>query len=121
MAKVPGVADLSIEQQTDIPVLRVQFDRQRIARAGLKVEEVSEAIETAFLGKAVSRVLEGQRSFDLVVRAADASRQNLETIRSSLIDTPLGGKIPLALLADVKKDRRTKHDQSRRCAKKDCR
>jgi CzcA family heavy metal efflux pump len=104
MAKVPGVADLSIEQQTDIPVLRVQIDRERIARAGLKVEEVSEAIETAFLGKAVSRVLEGQRSFDLVVRAEDASRQNLETIRSSLIDTPLGGKIPLTLLADVKKD-----------------
>jgi Cu/Ag efflux pump CusA len=104
MAKVPGVADLSIEQQTDIPVLRVQFDRERIARAGLKVEEVSEAIETAFLGKAVSRVLEGQRSFDLVVRAEDANRQNLETIRSSLIDTPLGGKIPLTLLAEVKKD-----------------
>jgi CzcA family heavy metal efflux pump len=104
MAKVPGVADLSTEQQTDIPVLRVQIDRERIARAGLKVEEVSEAIETAFLGKAVSRVLEGQRSFDLVVRAEDASRQNLETIRSSLIDTPLGGKIPLTLLADVKKD-----------------
>jgi Cu/Ag efflux pump CusA len=104
MATVRGVADLSMEQQTDIPVLRVLFDRERIARAGLKVEEVSEAIETAFLGKAVSRVLEGQRSFDLVVRAEDASRQNLETIRSSLIDTPLGGKIPLTLLADVKKD-----------------
>jgi CzcA family heavy metal efflux pump len=104
MATVRGVADLSMEQQTDIPVLRVLFDRERIARAGLKVEEVSEAIETAFLGKAVSRVLEGQRSFDLVVRAQDASRQNLETIRSSLIDTPLGGKIPLTLLADVKKD-----------------
>jgi CzcA family heavy metal efflux pump len=104
MATVRGVADLSMEQQTDNPVLRVLFDRERIARAGLKVEEVSEAIETAFLGKAVSRVLEGQRSFDLVVRAEDASRQNLETIRSSLIDTPLGGKIPLTLLADVKKD-----------------
>ncbi|MEX0805343.1 MAG: efflux RND transporter permease subunit [Candidatus Binatia bacterium] len=77
MAAVPGVVDLAIEQQTDIPILRVQLDRDRIARAGLKVEEVAEVIETAFLGKTVSRVLEGQRSFDLVVRAEDANRQNL--------------------------------------------
>jgi CzcA family heavy metal efflux pump len=104
MAKVPGVADLSIEQQTDIPVLRVQLDRERIARAGLKIEEVSEALETAFLGKTVSRVLEGQRSFDLVVRAEDANRQNLTAVRDTLIDTPLGGKVSLALLAQVRKD-----------------
>jgi CzcA family heavy metal efflux pump len=104
MAKIPGVVDLSIEQQTDIPTLRVQFDRERIARAGLKVEEVAEAVETAFLGKTVSRVLEGQRSFDLVVRAEEASWQNLEAIRATLIDTPLGGKVPLALLAEIKKD-----------------
>jgi CzcA family heavy metal efflux pump len=104
MAKIPGVVDLSIEQQTDIPILRVQFDRERIARVGLKVEEVADAVETAFLGKAVSRVLEGQRSFDLVVRAEEANRQNLEAVRATLIDTPLGGKVPLALLAEVKKD-----------------
>jgi CzcA family heavy metal efflux pump len=104
MAKVPGVVDLAIEQQTDIPILRVQFDRERIARAGLKVEEVAEAVETAFLGKTVSRVLEGQRSFDLVVRAEEANRQNLDAVRATLIDTPLGGKVPLALLGEVKKD-----------------
>jgi Cu/Ag efflux pump CusA len=103
MAKIPGVVDLAIEQQTDIPILRVQFDRDRIARVGLKVEEVAEAVETAFLGRTVSRVLEGQRSFDLVVRADEANRQNLEAIRATLIDT-LGGKVPLALLAEVKKD-----------------
>jgi len=104
MANVPAAVDLAIEQQTDIPILRIQFDRERIARLGLKVEEVAEALETAFLGKTVSRVLEGQRSFDLVVRAEEANRQNLEAVRSTLIDTPLGGKVPLALLAEVKKD-----------------
>ena len=103
MAKVPGVVDLSIEQQTDIPVLRLSFDRERIARVGLKVEEIAEAVETAFLGKVVSRVLEGQRSFDLVVRAEDANRQSPEAIGGTLIDTPLGGKVPLAMLAEVKK------------------
>lgn len=104
MAKVPGVVDLSIEQQTDIPLLGLRFDRERIARVGLKVEDVADAVETAFLGRTVSRVLEGQRSFDLVVRAEDANRQSVESIRATLIDTPLGGKVPLASLADVKKD-----------------
>jgi Cu/Ag efflux pump CusA len=101
---VPGVVDLSIEQQTDIPLLGLRFDRERIARVGLKVEDVAEAVETAFLGRTVSRVLEGQRSFDLVVRAEDGNRQSVESIRATLIDTPLGGKVPLASLADVKKD-----------------
>ena len=104
MAKVPGVVDLSVEQQTDIPVLGLRFDRERIARAGLKVQEVAETVETAFLGKTVSRVLEGQRSFDLVVRAEDADRQSVEAIHATLIDTPLGGKVPLALLAEIKKE-----------------
>ena len=101
MAQVGGVVDLAIEQQTDLPVLHVQLRRERIARIGLTVGEVTEALETAFLGKTVSRVLEGQRSFDLVVRYEDATRKDLNTILSTLIDTPHGGKVPLRLLADV--------------------
>jgi len=104
MATVPGVVDLTVEQQTDIPLLQIRFDRERIARVGLRVGDVAEAVETAFGGKTVSRVLEGQRSFDLAVRYADASRQDLDAIRSTLIDTPLGGKVPLGLLAEVRKD-----------------
>lgn len=104
MATIPGVVDLTVEQQTDIPILQVRFERERIARVGLRVEDVAEAVETAFWGKTVSRVLEGQRSFDLVVRYEDASRQDLNAIRSTLIDTPLGGKVPLSLLAEVRKD-----------------
>ena len=101
MAQVRGVVDLAVEQQTDLPVLHVQLKREQIARIGLTVGDVAEALETAFLGKTVSRVLEGQRSFDLVVRYEDATRRDLNTILSTLIDTPRGGKVPLRLLADV--------------------
>ncbi|MGH8010829.1 MAG: efflux RND transporter permease subunit, partial [Candidatus Binatia bacterium] len=104
MAQIAGVVDLSIEQQTNIPILQIRFDRERIARVGLRVEDMAEALETAFWGKTVSRVLEGQRSFDLVVRYEDANRQDLAAIRSTLIDTPLGGKVPLDLLAEVRRD-----------------
>ena len=101
MAQVRGVVDVAVEQQTDLPVLHVQLKRERIARTGLTVGDVAEALETAFLGKTVSRILEGQRSFDLVVRYEDATRKDLNTILSTLIDTPHGGKVPLRLLADV--------------------
>lgn len=101
MAQTPGVVDLNIEQQANIPILQIRFNRDRIARVGLRVQDVAEAVETAFWGKTVSRILEGQRSFDLVIRYADESRQGLETIRATLIDTPFGGKAPLNLLAEV--------------------
>jgi CzcA family heavy metal efflux pump len=104
IAQIPGVVDLSVEQQTDIPILQLRFNRDRIARIGLRVQDVAEAVEVAFWGKTVSRVLEGQRSFDLLVRYADESRQDIETIRSTLIDTPLGGKVPLSSLAEVATD-----------------
>ena len=101
MAQVRGVVDLAIEQQTDLPILHVQLKREQIARVGLTVGDVAEALETAFSGKTVSRILEGRRSFDLVVRYEDTARKDLDTIRATLIDTPTGGKVPLRLLADV--------------------
>ena len=101
VAQIPGVVDLTVEQQTDLPILHLQLNREQIAQVGLTVGNVAEALETAFRGKTVSRVLEGQRSFDLVVRYEDAARRDLSAIRSTLIDTPRGGKVPLSLLATV--------------------
>lgn len=101
MAQIPGVVDLNVEQQANIPILQLRFNRDRIARVGLRVQDVAEAVEIAFWGKTVSRVLDGQRSFDLLIRYTDDSRRDVDTIRATLIDTPLGGKVPLSSLAEV--------------------
>jgi Cu/Ag efflux pump CusA len=58
----------------------------------------------AFNGEAVSQVLEDQRTYDVVVRFDDASRQSVETIASTLIDTPVGAKIPISQVAEVRVD-----------------
>ena len=71
---MPGVVDLSVEQQTDVPILRAHFDRNAIARHGLTVREVAQTMEAAVKGVTVSRVLEGRNSFDLVVRLTGAGR-----------------------------------------------
>lgn len=93
------------EQQADIPFLTVKLKRRAIARHGLKVREVTEAIETAFVGHEVSRVLEGESSFDLVVRYASLAKSDLEAVRSRLITTATGARLPLHALAEIRKDR----------------
>jgi Cu/Ag efflux pump CusA len=101
MAGIHGVTDLTIEQQTGVPKLLIQFHRDVMALHGLNSRDLAEAIETAFLGTKVSEVFEQQRSFDLIVRFDRATASNLDAIRGTLIDTPVGGKIPLSQLAEV--------------------
>ncbi|HEX9996032.1 MAG TPA: efflux RND transporter permease subunit [Abditibacterium sp.] len=101
MAKVPGVVDLNIEKLVEIPQVQVKFNREALARYGLQSGTVSQTLETAMLGQTVGTILEGQRSYDLVVRFNDASRSNMEAIRSTLLDTPSGAKIPLSSVAQI--------------------
>ena len=104
MQTVPGVVDLSVEQQIDVPILRAHFDRDAIALHGLTVREVAQTMEAAVKGVTVSRVLEGRNSFDLVVRLSEPEGWQLEEIGELLVDTPEGTKVPLKALADIRKE-----------------
>jgi len=104
MEAVPGVVDLSIEQQTDVPILRAHFDRNAIARHGLTVRDVALTMEAAVKGVTVSRVLEGRNSFDLVVRLTEPEGWRLEDIGDLLVDTPGGAKVPLKSLAQIREE-----------------
>jgi len=105
MGQVPGVVDLSVEQQMDIPLVTARFDRPALARHGLHVRDIAEAVETAFGGQTLSRVLEGQAAFDLVARYDARSLEDIDTMRATLITTPTGAQVPLHALAEVRKDR----------------
>ena len=102
---VPGAVDVSDEQQSDIPFLTVRFRRDALARHGLSIRQVSEAIEAAFNGIAVGRIQQGQASFDLTVRFDPAVRASLESIRATLITTETGARLPLSALAEIRNDR----------------
>ncbi|MBM4091185.1 MAG: efflux RND transporter permease subunit, partial [Planctomycetes bacterium] len=101
MAEVPGVVDLQIEPQVDIPQVRVTIRRQEAARYGLAPADVAKALETALQGRTVSQVLEGQRVFDLVVWFDEEARNNIDAIRSTLVSTPDGSRVALGTVADV--------------------
>jgi Cu/Ag efflux pump CusA len=106
MSSVSGVVDLNVEKLVEIPQVQIKLNREALARYGLQSGEVSEALESAMLGRTVGTVLEGQRSYDLVVRFNDQARNDLSAIRAMLIDTPgqngsEGAKIPLSSVADI--------------------
>ncbi|MES1025107.1 efflux RND transporter permease subunit [Gloeocapsa sp. BRSZ] len=101
MSNIAGVVDLQLEPQVPVKQVQIQFDRATAARYGLTVGNLSEMIETALNGKVVSQVLQEQQLFDLLVWLQADSRNNLDTIRNLLVDTPEGQKIPLAQLAQV--------------------
>jgi len=101
MATVDGVIDLHLEPQLPVPQIQIKFDRDAASRYGHTVGDLSDTIETALNGKVVSQVLENQQSFDLIVWLKPEARQNLETIRNFLIDTPNGQKVPLGNVATI--------------------
>ncbi len=110
METVGGVVDLSVEQQTDIPVLLVRFDRPALARHGVPVERVAHTLEAALQGVSVTRVLEGRNAFDLVVRLEDpgaasddeataAAGWRAASLARVPVDAASGAKVALGELA----------------------
>ena len=104
VSRVPGVVDLSLEQQMDIPFVRFILNRSAIARYGLHANDVGDAIETSFAGATVGRIFDRGTSFDLVVKFDQASSEDFERIADLPIDTPASGQVPVRLLADVRRE-----------------
>jgi CzcA family heavy metal efflux pump len=104
MQGVTGVVDLSVEQQTEVPVLKIQFEREAIARHALTIRDVANTVEAALQGVKASRVLEGQTSYDLMVRLENAEGWQLDTLGDVLVDTPAGARVPLRSLARIQRD-----------------
>lgn len=101
MAGIPGVVDLQVEQQILVPQTHIRLDRAQAAKYGVMIGEVAEMSELALQGRVVSQVLEGQKTFDVVLRLADQARNSPEAIAALPVDTTAGGLVPLGLLAQV--------------------
>lgn len=105
MEPVEGVVDLAVEQQADVPQLRIRADREAMARFGVTPAALAEAVDVAFNGEVVSQVLEGQSAFDLSVRYPDEYRNAQERIALTRVDAPVGGSVPIRELAEVRMER----------------
>jgi HME family heavy-metal exporter len=99
MAGVTGVVDLQVEKQVRIPQLEISVDYERAALYGLQPSAITEALERLSNGRIVSRLVDGNRRFDVVMRLPDSLRTT-QALGDMLIETPLGW-VPVRQLADV--------------------
>ncbi|MFN0180161.1 MAG: efflux RND transporter permease subunit [Gemmatimonadales bacterium] len=104
MAPVEGVVDLQIDQQIEVPQLRIEPDRGALGRQGLTVGDLSRAVDVLLGGETVSEVLEGGRTVPIVVRLPDSVRADPVAIEGLLLDAP-GGTVTLGQVATVRVDR----------------
>ncbi|MBL7841910.1 MAG: efflux RND transporter permease subunit [Cyclobacteriaceae bacterium] len=98
---VEGVKDLYVEQVDGLPQIVININRDEVAKYGLDIETVNQAINTAFAGQSAGIVFEGEKRFDLAVRLASVNRQSIEDVRNLFITSPKGEQIPLKQLAEV--------------------
>lgn len=99
--KVPGAVDVQVERQVLVPQLTIRLNRTALQRYGMQTGEVARDLEVLFGGKVISQILDGQKTFDLVLRAVAEDRENLENIRKTQIHTPDGTLIPLESIAHI--------------------
>ena len=98
---VEGLVDLNVDQQIEIPQIQIKANREMLAKYGITIEQFNEFIETAFNGKKATDIYEGERRFDLILRLDKNYTETIEGIRSVLIDTYNGKKVPLEQVADI--------------------
>jgi cobalt-zinc-cadmium resistance protein CzcA len=97
LAKVRGVADLRVAQTRGFPTFDVKLDREAVSRYGLTMEDAAATLATAMGGREAGQLFRGDRRFDIVVRAPEAQRDDVEAL----------GALPVMLPAEPGQPRRS--------------
>jgi len=100
LVEIPGTSDVAADQVTGQPTLRIKVDPEAIARFGVSGEEILDFVEVIGTRR-VGQVFEGQRRFPLAVRLPDSHRTEVDALRSTLIPTESGLRLPLRSVASV--------------------
>ena len=98
---IEGLVDVNVDQQVEIPQIQIRANRDMLAQYGITMQEFNEFIDIAFGGEKLADIYEGQRSFGLILRLEKDYTEDIEGIRSALIDTHDGRKVPLEQVADI--------------------
>ncbi|HBF87198.1 MAG TPA: CusA/CzcA family heavy metal efflux RND transporter [Bacteroidales bacterium] len=98
---IEGLVDVNVDQQVEIPQIQIRANRDMLAQYGITIEQFNEFVDISFGGEKLSDIYEGQRSFDLVLRLNKDYTETMDGIRSALIETQDGKKVPLEQVADI--------------------
>lgn len=102
LATVQGCSDLTVEQVSGQPILRITLEQDEIARYGISARAVLDLVES-ISSKVIGEVVEGQLRFPLVARLPDQFRENPEEIGRIMLSAPGGEQLPLSRVASIKR------------------
>lgn len=98
---VDGVSEAIVEKVKGLPQITVEYNRDRIAQYGLKIDDLNTLLKTAFAGNVAGVVFEGERRFDVVVRLQQDLRKDISDIENLYVPLPTGKRIPLNQVATI--------------------
>ncbi len=101
LRKVRGAADVQVEQTEGLPLLDVRPNRDAMARVGITAGDVQDVVSAAVGGRQAGVIFEGDRRFPVVIRLAESSRADLQTLGQIPVPTASGSFVPLASVADI--------------------
>ncbi|MBX9878405.1 MAG: CusA/CzcA family heavy metal efflux RND transporter [Candidatus Obscuribacterales bacterium] len=101
MSKTPGIVDVIVDPLLGQPQFVIKINQQEAARYGLNEHDLRDLVEIAVAGKSATKIIEGERRFDVVVRFAAPFRSTEESLEQILIDTPNSQRVPLSQLATL--------------------
>ena len=101
IAEVEGIADLSLEANIGKPQIRINVNRDQLARYGLNADDVLSVVRTGIGNEPVSTLIDGVRRFDITARLDDNSKSSVENIKRIPLKTATGAIVPLASVADI--------------------
>lgn len=101
VSTVSGAVDVQVEKQQLVPQLLIKMDRDALKRYGLQAGKVAENLEIFYNGKVTGTIIDGQKTFDILLRTNDAERTEIENIKNALVSTPDGNAVPLNQIARI--------------------
>src|SRR5208282_5083060 len=102
LQQVPGFTELTVVRELGQPSVKIDVDREKIARYGINVSDVEGVIQAAVGGQAATQVIQGEQLFDLVVRMKPEYRSSEHAIGNLLVPTPSGQQVPISELATIR-------------------
>lgn len=99
---IPGLTDIFLEKQMPIPQLKIMVDRERAKIYGLQSGALQQQLSLLIGGEMISELREGERTIDLTIRLPKEFRDSPEKLQDLLIETGIGQRVPLRLLAEIR-------------------
>lgn len=98
---VDGAADIIVEKVAGLPQMTVKYDRSKIAKYGMNVEDLNNIISMGFAGKSAGIVFEAEKQFDLVVRFDKAHQRDIKDLENATIQLANNSQLPLREFASI--------------------